>query len=54
MDYETLAMEEIIVEMEDGFLSASTTIENPPSYAIENQTINNTFNSENFDAGNWE
>ena len=28
-DYETLAMEEIIVEMENGFLSASADVENP-------------------------
>ena len=34
MDYETLAMEEIIVEMEDGFLSASVEVKNA---IIENE-----------------
>ena len=29
MDYETLAMEEIIVEMENGFLEGSAEVRNP-------------------------
>lgn len=29
LDYETLAMEEIVVEMENGFLGASVDVENP-------------------------
>lgn len=55
MDYETLAMEEIIVEMEDGFLGGSADVENPKdNYAIENQTINTDFDSNNFAGNNWE
>ena len=30
-DYETLAMEEIIVEMENGFLAGSADVQNPDS-----------------------
>ena len=54
-DYETLAMEEIIVEMENGFLAGSANVQNPEEdYAIKNQTINTDFKSDNFDANNWE
>ena len=54
-DYETLAMEEIIVEMENGFLGGSADVQNPEEdYAIKNQTINTDFKSDNFDANNWE
>ena len=54
-DYETLAMEEIIVEMENGFLVGSADVQNPKdNYAIENQTINTDFDSNNFAEGNWE
>ena len=54
-DYETLAMEEIIVEMENGFLVGSADVQNPEEdYAIKNQTINTDFKSDNFDANNWE
>ena len=54
-DYETLAMEEIIVEMENGFLAGSADVQNPKDkYAIENQTINTGFDSNNFAEGNWE
>ena len=47
MDYETLAMEEIIVEMEDGFLGGSADVENPDDKddgRIDNQQINKDFN----------
>ena len=42
-DYETLAMEEIIVEMENGFLVGSADVQNPNDTKfglIDNQTIN--------------
>lgn len=58
MDYETLAMEEIVVEMENGFLSGSTDVRNEEKYGIENQTINQSFDvdSDNngFADGEWE
>ena len=57
-DYETLAMEEIVVEMEDGFLSGSTDVRNEENYGIKNQTINNNFSldgdADGFADGNWE
>ena len=44
-DYETLAMEEIIVEMENGFLGGSADVQNPDKdYGrIDNQSINTGF-----------
>ena len=45
MDYETLAMEEIVVEMEDGFLQASKPAKITKESEIiveEYQEINNT------------
>ncbi len=45
-DYETLAMEEIIVEMENGFLVGSADVQNPNDTKfglIDNQTINTGF-----------
>ena len=39
-DYETLAMEEIIVEMENGFLSASANVQNPDPTINNNGGIN--------------
>jgi hypothetical protein len=45
-DYETLAMEEIIVEMENGFLEGSADVRNPNDEEfglIDNQTINTGF-----------
>lgn len=57
-DYETLAMEEIVVEMEDGFLSGSTDVRNEENYGIKNQTINNNFSldgdADGFADGKWE
>ena len=44
-DYETLAMEEIIVEMENGFLVGSADVQNPndKNGRIDNQNINTGF-----------
>ena len=59
-DYETLAMEEIIVEMENGFLGGSADVRNPESAngKIDNQTINTDFNldsnKDGFADGSWE
>ena len=58
-DYETLAMEEIIVEMENGFLAGSANVQNPDTSngRIDNQTINTDFNldnnKDNFADGEW-
>lgn len=58
LDYETLAMEEIVVEMENGFLGGSTDVRNEQNYGIENQEINQSFNidsdSDGFADGAWE
>ena len=60
MDYETLAMEEIIVEMEDGFLSASVEVKN---VIVENEggikahDVNTEFGESgtvDFSNGTWE
>jgi hypothetical protein len=50
-DYETLAMEEIIVEMENGFLGGSADVQNPDTKEgrIDNQKINNSFNLDGTD-----
>ena len=59
-DYETLAMEEIIVEMENGFLVGSANVQNPNTEngLIDNQTINTDFKLDNdgdgFADGAWE
>ena len=58
-DYETLAMEEIIVEMENGFLAGSADVQNPDNAngRIDNQKINNSFNLDSnddaFADGGW-
>lgn len=60
MDYETLAMEEIVVEMENGFLVASVNVENTGENSIENQSFNTDFGSDFADdnvkkeSGYWE
>ena len=50
-DYETLAMEEIIVEMENGCLVGSADVQNPNTSngRIDNQKINNSFNLDSTD-----
>ena len=55
-DYETLAMEEIIVAMENGFLVGSAEVENykEEKYGIENQTINTDFDADKgFTSDGW-
>lgn len=51
-------MEEIVVEMENGFLGGSTDVRNEQNYGIENQEINQNFNidsdSDGFADGAWE
>lgn len=54
-DYETLAMEEIIVEMENGFLEGSADVRNPNDKdfgLIDNQTINTRFDLDTDASGN--
>jgi hypothetical protein len=59
-DYETLAMEEIIVEMENGFLSASANVQNPDptinnNGGINAHNVNTGFTDEaNFGSGSWD
>ena len=59
-DYETLAMEEIIVEMENGFLSASANVQNPDptinnNGGINAHNVNTGFTGEaNFGSGSWD
>ena len=56
-DYETLAMEEIIVEMENGFLSASADVENPndKDYGrINAHEVNTGFTGGDFSATEWD
>ena len=47
-DYETLAMEEIIVEMENGFLAGSANVQNPNSEQgkINAQEVNTGFTTD--------
>lgn len=53
--YESPFMERTLVELEDGFCAGSADVQNPKDkYAIENQTINTDFDSNNFAEGNWE
>lgn len=60
LDYEALAMEEIVVEMENGFLGASVNVQNTGGNSIENQSFNTDFGSdfaddnEKKESGYWE
>ena len=51
-DYETLAMEEIIVEMENGFLGGSADVQNPNSELgrIKAHEVNTGFSGDFSDA----
>ena len=57
-DYETLAMEEIIVEMENGFLVGSAEVRNPNfenEGGIKAHDVNDGFtDGANFSSGNWD
>ena len=54
-DYETLAMEEIIVEMENGFLGGSADVQNPDKdYGRINAHDVNTGFSGDFSATEWD
>ena len=54
-DYETLAMEEIIVEMENGFLGGSADVQNPNTDQgrINVHEVNTGF-SEDFSNDGWD
>ena len=57
LDYEAPTMEEIVVEMENGFLGGSADVENPNNQygKIENHDINTDFDVDFSDEknGNW-
>ena len=54
-DYETLAMEEIIVEMENGFLAGSADVQNPnEDYGRINAHEVNTDFSADFSKDTWD
>lgn len=54
-DYETLAMEEIIVEMENGFLGGSADVQNPDEdYGRINAHEVNTDFSADFGDDGWD
>jgi uncharacterized protein YrrD len=54
-DYETLAMEEIIVEMENGFLGGSADVQNPDNEQgrIKAHEVNTGFSAD-FSDGGWD
>ena len=56
MDYETLAMEEIIVEMENGFLGGSADVQNPnEDYGrIKAHEVNTDFTGGDFSNTGWD
>ena len=54
-DYETLAMEEIIVEMENGFLGGSADVQNhKEGIGITEHKVNTDFTGGNFSDGGWD
>ena len=55
-DYETLAMEEIIVEMENGFLGGSADVQNHKgSIGITEHKVNTDFtNAADFSGTDWD
>ena len=56
MDYETLAMEEIIVEMENGFLGGSADVQNPNNDQgrINAHEVNTDFKDGDFSGTGWD
>lgn len=53
LDYETLAMEEIVVEMENGFLGASVDVNETGNAKINEQQVNTSFDG-NFGDDSWD
>ena len=55
-DYETLAMEEIIVEMENGFLGGSADVQNPNTDQgrINAHEVNTDFTGGDFSKTDWD
>ena len=55
-DYETLAMEEIIVEMENGFLGGSANVQNPNTDQgrINVHEVNTDFKGSDFSGTSWD
>ena len=55
-DYETLAMEEIIVEMENGFLGGSADVQNPNNDQgrINAHEVNTGFTGGDFSEKGWD
>ena len=55
-DYETLAMEEIIVEMENGFLGGSADVQNPNNDQgrINAHEVNTDFTGGDFSNTGWD
>ena len=54
-DYETLAMEEVIVEMENGFLGGSAVVTNDETAAIKEHQINTEFtDAADFSNSTWD
>lgn len=51
LDYETLAMEEIVVEMENGFLGASVEVNSTDGNAVINEQQVNTGFTTDFTTG---
>lgn len=55
LDYETLAMEEIVVEMENGFLGASVDVNEEGNAVINEQQVNTDFSEAgDFSSGSWD
>ena len=58
LDYEAPTMEEIVVEMENGFLGGSVDVKNTEQARIDNHGINTDFDidsdNDGFADGTWE
>ena len=55
LDYEAPTMEEIVVEMENGFLGASVIPENERNATINSHQVNTDFTTAgDFSSGDWD
>ena len=55
LDYEAPTMEEIVVEMENGFLGGSIDIKETETAVIKDHEVNTDFTtSGNFSTGDWD